>query len=178
MNSKKVIFTYFLLILLLMSSAAIFAYEIKFFMRERVKDPLEPYKGRIVDPETVKKDTDNKNKLALQSIIDSVGKPQAFIALATPVPRPTPTIRPEPSPTPFTPAKGYTLMMATANIATIKSYKGISSYVRVGETVKEDLGDFQIMEISPDRQNPRVKVKDIRTGSVGFLTKEGNKVTQ
>lgn len=174
MNPKKVIITYFLLMLTLLGSAAFFAYEIKFFMRERGKDPTKVYIEAMADPGKVDVDIQNSKKLDQQSVLDSVGKGQAFIALATPVPRPTPTMRPEPSPTPIIPAKGYNLVFATSTTATLKSYKGSNVSVRVGDTVPEDLGAFKILEITQG-QNPRVKVQDIKTGQTGFLTKEGTK---
>ncbi|MDX9753094.1 MAG: hypothetical protein RBU29_03985 [bacterium] len=175
MNPKKIFITYFLLTLFLIASAVVFALEIKYFMRERGTDPVAPYQERYRAGEQVILKLDQQKTQDRADMTNVFAKNEIFVAMATPVPRPSPTPRPQPSPTPAVPGRNWKVNICTSSMAILKKYDNTDHVVKVGETVREEVhGDFKILAIEADMQNPRVKVQHLASGIVGFITKQGD----
>ncbi|HXK94151.1 MAG TPA: hypothetical protein PKV38_10750, partial [bacterium] len=79
------------------------------------------------------------------------------------------------------PAKNWKVEMVLKNFAIMLKYDGTTHTVKVGDIVEDAApghGNFQILELIPDPQSPRVKVKDINTGAVGEVTQQINMPNQ
>lgn len=170
MKKNRVILIYLLLSLLVIASAALLAFQIKHYRFERIDSMVEVKKGEV-DPDTVKQEAQEKEKLEMQQTLVAFGNTQSFIQLATPVPRPSPTPVPLPSPTPVTPAKGYKIKIATPRQAILQGYDGKEHQVKVGDVVQEPIhGPFEIVAIHAGFGNQRVDVKDVKSGTTASIT--------
>jgi len=176
MNKNKIVLTYACLSLLLISSAVALAYQVRHFMYERT-DPTQEFAERVKPREEIERVIEQKKADEQRGILLTFSQTQSFKSLATPVPKPTPTPRPEPSPTPVIPAKNWKVDMVLKNFAILLKYDGTSHPVKVGDILDDAApghGNFQILELIPDPQLPRVKVKDINTGVVGEINQQVN----
>ncbi|MEW6237598.1 MAG: hypothetical protein AB1656_19620 [Candidatus Omnitrophota bacterium] len=171
MNKNKAVFTYFLLSIILIGSAALLARQVRHYLYERV-DPLVEYRN---DEKDITQVMENYRKDVLakrQDILLTYANTQAFMAMATPVPNPSPTPKPLPTPTPIEPGKNWKINMAMGKMASLKDYKNEDFMKKVGEECVDTVtGNFIILEIiTTDMINPKIKVQHVATGAVGYIT--------
>jgi hypothetical protein len=179
MKPRTIFLTYFLLTILLLGSAVIFAYEIKDFMRNRGVDPTAEFQPLMKQEEEVIEELNQKQQLKKQEVRTSFAMTQAFTAMATPKPRPTQPPRPEPSPTPIVPAKNWKINLAAGSLVSMKRYDDKDFFKRVGDVLEDTVhGNFKILAILGDAMNPKVKIQHIQSGTIRIMDKEGNTVQQ
>ncbi len=168
---NRIVITYFLLSLLLIGSSVILAMQVRHFMNERV-DPTEKFEARIQDPEVIQDKIKQKAAEQQKDILLTFSQTRSFRELATPAPRPTPTPIPPPSPTPVVVGKGWEIVWATKKMVILKKYDGTEITAFVGQDMESQYGNFKILEINPDPDIPRVKVKDLATGITSEITQQ------
>lgn len=178
MNSNRMIITYIILSLLLIGSAAVLAKQVRHFMNER-EDPTEPFQGAFVNPDVVKEDLKRKEAENQRDILLTFSQTTSFRELATPVPKPTATPIPPPTPTPVVPAKGWMIDFATKKYAFLIAPDKQPVTAQLGKVVKNNYGeDFTVLEIIPDIEYPRVKVKEVNSGVVGEINQQVSRAGQ
>ena len=169
---NRIVLTYVLMSILLIGSSVVLAMQVRHFMNERV-DPTEEFIPRIQNPDDIKENIKQKEAQQQQDILLTFSQTRSFRELATPVPRPSPTPIPPPSPTPVVVGKGWEIEWApNKKYAILKRYDGSPVNALVGQDIKSQYGDFKIIEINPDPDIPRIKVKDIKTGIIGEIIKQ------
>lgn len=180
-KQRKAILTYLTLFLLLVTSALLLGFEVKHYLYEQ-EDPLAGVKEREPSKEEVLDRYEQDRQRERNDILFTFAQTKAFTALATPVPFPTATPLPPPSPTPVVPARGWKVHFASPGMVILQSWDNLVGQVtaRPGEVVSDPAqGDFKILEGIFDYQNTaqpfRVKVQDVNTGVVGFITEQAAK---
>jgi hypothetical protein len=173
--NNKVLLTYFFLSLFVILSAVLLAKQIQHYLYYR-QDPLVDVRTPGTDPDSGEQLYRENKQQEMKSTLLVFRETQSFQALATPIPQPTPTPIPPPSPTPVVPARGYTIIFATANSVSLRKYDGSTVFVRVGDTVKEELwGDFKIISTKPDFKNPQVEVQHVASGARRTIAEQAPK---
>ncbi len=171
MNQNKIIFTYFLLSVILIGSAVLLALQVRQYLHERNQDPLAEFRGREVNESEVLQRINDELQANRRATLAFYNQTKAFLALATPQERPSPTPRPQPTPTPKMPAINWKIKFATNNMVMLLDPKNQNHTKRIGEVCEDPVnGNFIIQDIdASDFSNPKVKVRHVDSGVVGTI---------
>lgn len=175
MSSNRMLIIYGVLSLLLIGSAVVLAQQVRHFMYDR-EDLTDQYRKDVLDPDKVKEGIKKKEADNQRDVLLTFSQTMAFRELATPVPMPTPTPIPPPSPTPSVAARGWMIDFATKKYVFLIDPSKQPVTAQIGQVIKNQYGkDFSIIEINPDIEFPRVKVKEVDTGVVNEITQQAPK---
>lgn len=169
MTKNRMILIYTVFSLMLVGSAVVLAKQVRHFMNER-EDLTIPFQKRVINPEVVQDRIKQEEEANQRDILLTFSQTRSFRELATPVPMPTPTPIPPNTPTPIIPARGWMIDFLTKQYAFLIAPDKSSVTAKLGEKIANRFGgEFIIMEIIPDMDFPRVKVKDVSSGIVGEI---------
>ncbi len=172
MKQNQIILTYTILLLTLIGSSVVLAFQIRDYMNNRDYDPTAKYQNQVVNPDDV---IEQRNE---EAIIDqrennlTFSKTKAFVALAKWKAKPTPTPKPEPTPTPVVPGKNWKIVMAMGNMVILRNHKNEDFTKKVGEVCSDPVnGDFKILSVeSKGFDDQRVKIQHVASGTTGYIT--------
>lgn len=173
MNNRNLVLIYTVLTLALIGSSVLLAYEVKHYINTREDDPLADVRGVNISDEELIQDARLAQREERESIFFTFNRTTAFTPIATPVPIPTATPIPPPTPTPIIPAQGWKIMHIVGQRVQLRRYDDTPHIHQVGDIVKDPAPqneDFEILELFPDFQNPRVRVRTTVTNTEGFIS--------
>lgn len=172
MKKNRVVLIYTLLAFMFIGSAVLLAYQVRHLLKER-EDPTTPFLSVVKPVQEMQEIVAKQEQQEKSSINLTFTRTNSFRPIATQVPRPTPTPRPLPTPTPVQVAKNWKINFVLKNSASITKYDGSMHIVSVGQVLEDQaFGNFEIVELIPDPTVPKVKVKHIQSGSIGFIDQQ------